>query len=129
MLIRCMRCKQATQNTDPRIKRSQRGRKYLSAKCAVCGAGKSKFISESEATTLSGQGVVSDFLKEIGETVKRWVNGSKAPTSRAPAGQTPNDAATRIKRQQKEFRADFDRDMKGANEAFDRERARRAARR
>lgn len=129
MLVHCLSCKKQTQNKDPRIKKSKTGRKYLSAKCAVCGRAKSKFISEADSATLSGQGVVTDFLEELGETVKRWVRGGKSPTSQAPANQTPNDAAARIKKQQKEFRADFDRDMKGANEAFDRERARRAARR
>ena len=68
----CLKCKENTENKDPKILASSNGRVMILSKCAICGGKKSKYIKHEEAkgllsklgikTPLSKVPVLSDIL-------------------------------------------------------------------
>ena len=48
----CLKCKQNTENIDPKVSASSNGRVMILSKCAICGSKKSKFIKHQEAKGL-----------------------------------------------------------------------------
>ena len=62
----CSKCKQNTENIDPKVSASSNGRVMILSKCAICGSKTSKFIKHQEA-----KGLLSKF-------------GIKTPLSKVP---------------------------------------------
>ena len=52
MLTYCLKFKKTTKNIGPKMLKTKNGRLSLSAKCAVCGNKKSRFMKEEEAKGL-----------------------------------------------------------------------------
>ena len=48
----CSKCKQNTENIDPKVSASSNGRVMILSKCAICGSKKSRFIKNQEAKGL-----------------------------------------------------------------------------
>ena len=48
----CLKCKQNTENINPRVSRTSNGRTMVLSKCAICGSKKSRFIKNQEAKGL-----------------------------------------------------------------------------
>ena len=48
----CLKCKQNTENIDPKVSASSNGRVMILSKCAICGSKKSRFIKNQEAKGL-----------------------------------------------------------------------------
>ena len=48
----CLKCKENTENKDPKILTSSNGRVMILSKCAICGSKKSRFIKNQEAKRL-----------------------------------------------------------------------------
>ena len=48
----CLKCKQNTENINPRVLKTSNNKTVLLAKGAVCGSKKSKFIKDQEANEL-----------------------------------------------------------------------------
>ena len=48
----CVKCKNDTENIDPKILRTKNNRLVMQSKCSVCGIKKSRFITEQEAKGL-----------------------------------------------------------------------------
>ena len=48
----CLKCKQNTENINPRVSRTSNGRTMVLSKCAICDSKKSKFIKNQEAKGL-----------------------------------------------------------------------------
>ena len=45
----CIKCRQDTQNIDPKIVRTKSNRLIMQSKCPVCRIKKSRFVKEQEA--------------------------------------------------------------------------------
>ena len=45
----CIKCRQDTQNIDPKIVRTKNNRLTMQSKCPVCRIKKSRFVKEQEA--------------------------------------------------------------------------------
>ena len=45
----CLKCKNNTERTDPKVSATSNGRTMILSKCAICGIKKSKFIKNQEA--------------------------------------------------------------------------------
>ena len=45
----CIKCRQDTQNIDPKIVRTKNNRLIMQSKCPVCRIKKSRFVKEQEA--------------------------------------------------------------------------------
>ena len=45
----CVKCKNDTENIDPKIVRTKHNRLAMQSKCSVCGIKKSRFLKEQEA--------------------------------------------------------------------------------
>ena len=52
MLSYCLKCKNDTENKDPKVSKTKNGKKMLSSKCAVCISKMSRFMKEQEASGL-----------------------------------------------------------------------------
>ena len=52
MLFYCLKCKNNTENVDPKVLKTTNGRTMLSPKCAVYGRKNSRFIEKQEASGL-----------------------------------------------------------------------------
>ena len=52
MLSYCLKCKRNTENINPKVLKTTKGKAIILSKCAICGSKKSKFIKEEEAKGL-----------------------------------------------------------------------------
>ena len=52
MLSYCLKCRQNTENKNPKAVKTKNERIMLSSNCAVCGSKKSRFIKMQEANGL-----------------------------------------------------------------------------
>ena len=48
----CVKCKEYTENIDPKIIRTKNSRLVMQSKCSVCGIKTSRFVKEQEAKGL-----------------------------------------------------------------------------
>ena len=48
----CLKCKKDTENINPKISSTSKGKSMILSKCAVCGSKKSRFIKNQEAKRL-----------------------------------------------------------------------------
>ena len=48
----CIKCRNVTENIDPKMVRTKNNRLVLQSKCSACGIKKSRFVKEQEATGL-----------------------------------------------------------------------------
>ena len=48
----CLKCRKDTENLNPRVSKTSKGRTMLLSKCAICGSEKSRFIKDQEAKGL-----------------------------------------------------------------------------
>ena len=48
----CLKCKQNTENINPRVSRTSNGRTMVLSKCAICGSKRSRFIKNQESKGL-----------------------------------------------------------------------------
>ena len=48
----CLKCRKDTENLNPRVSKTSKGRTMLLSKCAICGSKKSRFIKNQEAKGL-----------------------------------------------------------------------------
>ena len=46
------KCRQDTENIDPKIVKTKNGRLLMQSKCTVCGIKRSRFVKEQEAKVL-----------------------------------------------------------------------------
>ena len=53
----CVKCRQDTENTDPKMVRTKNDRLIMQCKCSACRIKKSRFVKEQE---------VKDFLSNLG---------------------------------------------------------------
>ena len=68
----CLKCRKDTENLNPRVSKTSKGRTMLLSKCAICGSKKSRFIKDQETkgllnnlgvrTPLSKVSVLGDIL-------------------------------------------------------------------
>ena len=59
----CVKCKNDTENIDPKILRTKNNRLVMQSKCSVCGIKKSRFIKEQQAKGLSNLGIKTPLSK------------------------------------------------------------------
>ena len=52
MLFYCLKCNKNTASIDPKVSATSNRKTMTLSKCAICGAKKSKFITEQEAKGL-----------------------------------------------------------------------------
>ena len=50
MLSYCLKCKNNTENINPRVSKTKNGKTMLLSKCAMCGSTKSRFMKGQAAT-------------------------------------------------------------------------------
>ena len=62
----CIKCKNDTENIDPKMVRAKNNKLIMQSKCSVCGIKKSRFVKEQE-----GKGLLSNL-------------GIKTPLSKIP---------------------------------------------
>ena len=48
----CLKCRNDTENINPKVSKTGNGRTMLLSKCAICGSKKSRFIKNQEAKGL-----------------------------------------------------------------------------
>ena len=48
----CIKCRNVTENIDPKMVRTKNNRLVLQSKCSACGIKKSRFVKEQEAKGL-----------------------------------------------------------------------------
>ena len=48
----CLKCRTNTENINPSVSSTSKGRKTMLSKCAICGSKKSRFIKNQEAKGL-----------------------------------------------------------------------------
>ena len=48
----CLKCRNDTDNINPKVSKTGNGRTMLLSKCAICGSKKSRFIKNQEAKGL-----------------------------------------------------------------------------
>ena len=46
----CLKCKNNTENKNPRVSKTNNGKTMLLSKCAICGSKKSRFIKKQETS-------------------------------------------------------------------------------
>ena len=56
MKLYCSKCKEDTENINPRVSKTSNNRTMILSKCAKCGSKKSRFIKKQEA-----KGLLSNF--------------------------------------------------------------------
>ena len=60
----CVKCREDTENIDPKMVRKKKKRLVMQSKCYVCGIKKSKFVKEQEAKgLLSNLGIKTPLTK------------------------------------------------------------------
>ena len=60
----CVKCREDTENIDPKMVRKKKKRLVMQSKCYVCGIKKSKFVKEQEAKgLLSNLGIKTPLSK------------------------------------------------------------------
>ena len=60
----CLKCRKDTENINPRVSNTSKGRKTILSKRAICGSKKSRFIKDQEAKgLLSNLGVTTPLSK------------------------------------------------------------------
>ena len=60
----CVKCKNDTENIDPKMVRTKNNRLIIQWKCSVCGIKKSRFVKEQEAKgLLSNLGIKTPLSK------------------------------------------------------------------
>ena len=64
MLTYCLKCREDTENIDPKIARTKNNRLVMQSKCSVSGIKKSRFLKEQEAKgLLSNLGIKTPLSK------------------------------------------------------------------
>ena len=48
----CLKCRKDTENINPRVSKTSKGRTMLLSKCSICNSKKSRFIKNQEAKVL-----------------------------------------------------------------------------
>ena len=48
----CMKCREDTENIDPKMVRTKNNRLVMQSKCSACGIKKSRFVKEQESKDL-----------------------------------------------------------------------------
>ena len=48
----CLKCREDTENINPRVWKTSNGRTMVLSKCGICGSKKSRFIKNQEAKEL-----------------------------------------------------------------------------
>ena len=48
----CLKCRKNTENINPRVSKTNNGRKIVLSKCAICNSKKPRFIKNQEAKGL-----------------------------------------------------------------------------
>ena len=70
----CVKCKNDTENIDPKIVRTKHNRLAMQSKCSVCGIKKSRFLKQQEAKGLwSNLGIKTPLSKIPLLTVLFWM--------------------------------------------------------
>ena len=60
----CIKCRNVTENIDPKMVRTKNNRLVLQSKCSACGIKKSRFVKEQEAKgLLCSLGIKTPFSK------------------------------------------------------------------
>ena len=60
----CIKCRNVTENIDPKMVRTKNNRLVLQSKCSACGIKKSRFVKEQEAKgLLSNLGIKTPLSK------------------------------------------------------------------
>ena len=60
----CIKCRNVTENIDPKMVRTKNNRLVLQSKCSACGIKKSRFVKEQEANgLLCSLGIKTPFSK------------------------------------------------------------------
>ena len=60
----CVKCRDDTENIDPKIVRTKNNRLVIQSKCSVCGIKKSRFVKEQEVKgLLSNLGIKTPLSK------------------------------------------------------------------
>ena len=60
----CLKCKKSTENINPRVSKTSKGRTMVLSKCAMFGSKKSRFIKNQEAKgPLSNLGIRTPLSK------------------------------------------------------------------
>ena len=60
----CVKCRNDTENIDPKIARTKNNRLVMQSKCSACGIKKSRFVKEQEAKgLLSNLGIKTPLSK------------------------------------------------------------------
>ena len=44
----CLKCKKNTENINPRVSKTSKGKTMILSKCGICGSKKSNFVKEQE---------------------------------------------------------------------------------
>ena len=64
MLTCCVKCREKTENLNPKIFKTKNGRVIMQSKCPVCGIKKSRFVKRQEAKgLLSNLGIKTSLSK------------------------------------------------------------------
>ena len=64
MLTYCLKCREDTENIDPKIARTKNNRLVMQSKCSVSGIKKSRFLKEQETKgLLSNLGIKTPLRK------------------------------------------------------------------
>ena len=62
----CLKCREDTENINPRVWKTSNGRTMVLSKCEICGSKKSRFIKNQEAKgLLSNLGVKAPLSKAL----------------------------------------------------------------
>ena len=59
------KCRNDTENIDPKVSSSSNGRAVILSKCAICGSKKSKFIKNQEAKGLLSKLCIKTPLNKV----------------------------------------------------------------
>ena len=64
MKLHCLKCRKNTENINPRVSKTNKGRTMVLSKCAICDSKKSRFIKNQQAKRLlSNLGVTTPLSK------------------------------------------------------------------
>ena len=61
----CLKCRENTENINPRVSNTSNGRTMVLSKCAICGSKKLRFIKNQEAKGLLSNLVVRTPLSKV----------------------------------------------------------------
>ena len=65
MLTYCLKCREDTENIDPKIARTKNNRLVMQSKCSVSGIKKSRFLKEQETKGLLSNLGIKTTLRKI----------------------------------------------------------------